>query len=395
MKSIIKNSVVVDPFSFGGGSGTSTEYWLFGSNNQYPYALAEMSRGVPLHRRILNDKRNYIAGKGLTTDNPILEEYIKRVNKYNESLWAVINKVIYDYNLTGNGYLEVVTNRKKGFTAFFHQDSTKCRLAKDKKHILLHHDWSKFSKTEAKELPIFPLWEDIDGYIRTIIVIKDYEPMFDNYGIPDYIAGMNVSAIAYKTDKWNISRLDNSFQLSGVLELDSDTTDEDEAKELAHKIEQKYAGKPGQLLVCVKNMIEKNRGTTFTPIASSNEGDWISLHDQSNSDIIIAHSWFRELSGIDYTTGFSSERIMYAYQLAMDTLISPIQNKVLEPIKMVLKMFGMNGELNFINKPPITLKPSYMKIWEARKADGLDYDENDVEQNKYLANINNGTSNNK
>ena len=49
-----------------------------------------------------------------------------------------------------------------------------------------------------------------------MIHYKDYEPTFEHYGVPPYIAGFNVSAIAYKTDKWNISRLDNSFQLSGV-----------------------------------------------------------------------------------------------------------------------------------------------------------------------------------
>ena len=43
--------------------------------------------------------------------------------------------------------------------------------------------------------------------------------------------------------------------------------------------------------------------------------------------------------------------------------------------------------LEFINKSPITEKPIYMKIWEARKADGLEYDESDPAQQVFLANI--------
>ena len=31
----------------------------------------------------------------------------------------------------------------------------------------------------------------------------------------------------------------------------------------------------------------------FIPIASQNEGDWRSLHEQATSDIVVAHSWFR------------------------------------------------------------------------------------------------------
>ena len=45
--------------------------------------------------------------------------------------------------------------------------------------------------------------------------------MFNHYGVPKYIAGMGVSAIAYKTDKWNIARLENSFKLSGVMMIDA------------------------------------------------------------------------------------------------------------------------------------------------------------------------------
>ena len=44
----------------------------------------------------------------------------------------------------------------------------------------------------------------------------------------------------------------------------------------------------------------------------------------------------------------------------------------------------------------MTLKPSYMMVWEARKADGLDYDENDPKQQVFLANLKqskNGTDN--
>ena len=56
--------------------------------------------------------------------------------------------------------------------------------------------------------------------------------MFEHYGVPPYIAGFGVSAIAYKTDRWNISRLDNSFQLSGVMMLDSTMDDEAQAERI-------------------------------------------------------------------------------------------------------------------------------------------------------------------
>ena len=104
--------------------------------------------------------------------------------------------------------------------------------------------------------------------------IRDrYEPMFGHYGVPSYIAGMNVSAIAYKTDCWNISRLDNSFQLSGVMLLDGGVDNEQQAEELMRRAERRFAGKPGQVMFMIKDCGEGD-GSRYIPIASSNEGDW-------------------------------------------------------------------------------------------------------------------------
>jgi hypothetical protein len=223
--------------------------------------------------------------------------------------------------------------------------------------------------------------------------------MYTNYGVPNYVSGLNVSAIAYKTDRWNISRLDNSFQLSGVMEVDADEEDEIKIGQIKKTLEKKFKGNPGEVLFLLKNKVEEGRGTKFTPIASSNEGDWGTLHDSSNNDIIVAHSWFKELSGFDYTTGFSPERILYAYEIALNTVIRPTQNKIISPIREVIEnILNIDAStLDFINKPPITVKPSYMKVWEARKADGMDFDEKDPLQNIYLAELNkskNGTSDN-
>ena len=45
------------------------------------------------------------------------------------------------------------------------------------------------------------------------------------------------------------------------------------------------------------------------------------------------------------------------------------------------------ASLEIINRPPTRSKPLYMKVWEARKADGLDYDPEDERQQHFLAEI--------
>jgi hypothetical protein len=199
---------------------------------------------------------------------------------------------------------------------------------------------------------------------------------------------MNVSAIAYKTDRWNIARLDNSFQLSGVMMIDNAVDSEAEAASLARLAEQRFAGKPGQVMFIIRDE-SSDDNSRFIPIEAHNDGDWKALHDQATTDIVVAHSWFRSLSGLDYSTGFSAERILHEYEVALNTIILGEQSELLEPIvRAIGEILAIDcSSLEIINRPPTRSKPIYMKVWEARKADGLDYDESDERQQLYLSEI--------
>ncbi|MFI3289144.1 MAG: phage portal protein [Rikenellaceae bacterium] len=372
-------------------SPENDKFWRWGDDNLLPNHLSVLSRQAVTHRRIINDKADYISGKGFSFDGsiPLLSTFVERANGDGESLRQVISRIAFDKMLFANAFLEVVRDAKHTTLALFHQDASRCRVAKDSKHILIHPDWRYFKLHEAKSLPIYPTFEvQDDGSERSIIHYKDYEPMFVHYGVPSYIAGLNVSAIAYKTDKWNISRLDNSFQMSGVMLLDDAVSSEEEAEQIIHSAEQKFGGRPGQVLFVVKDGSDSDN-SRFIPLTSSSDGDWESLHTQANTDIVVAHSWFRSLSGIDYSSGFSSERILHEYEVALNTVILAEQEELIEPVRDLLREeLGVDSStLSIINQAPTRTKPIYMRVWEARKIDGLDYDAEDPLQQQFLADI--------
>ena len=379
--------------TIGTGQVQSDRFWRWGDDNLFPYALALMARRSTTHRRIINDKADYISGKGVVCDEdrPRLKALIDRANPRNETLRQVLNKLAFDKALFGNAFLEIATDVEHNFLALYHQDASRCRVARDERHILLHHDWTAFNPAEAETLPLYPLFEERpDGTLRTMIHYKDYEPMFTHYGVPPYMAGFGVSAIAYKTDRWNISRLDNSFQLSGVLLLDSTVDNEAEAEKIMRLAEQKFAGNPGQVMFVIRDGDENLKDNSrFIPISSQNEGDWQALHEQAVGDIVVAHSWFRTLSGLDYAGGFNADRILHEYEVALNTVILGEQAELLEPIReVVAAVLGEDAaSLEIVNRPPTRSKPIYMRVWEARKADGLDYDPDDERQQAFLSEI--------
>ena len=378
-------------FAFSSRAVESEKFWRWGDDNLLPSALSLMSRRSTTHRRIINDKADYIAGKGFSYNEqePLLAQIVERANGEGDSLRRIIYRLAFDKALMGNAFLEIATDEEHSFISLYHQDASHCRVARDSQHILLHHDWSSFKGEEAQSLPLYPRFEkQADGTLRSIVHYKEYEPMFSHYGVPKYIAGMGVSAIAYKTDCWNISRLDNSFQLSGIMMLDATMDSEAEAERLVQTAEKRFAGTPGQVMFVVGGG-DENNSSRFIPLESHNEGDWSALHDQATSDIVIAHSWFRSLSGLDYSAGFSAERILHEYEVALNTVILAEQEELLAPIKRILsEVVGVDGSsLEIVNRPPTRSKPIYMKVWEARKADGLEYDADDERQQAYLSEI--------
>lgn len=369
----------------------NSDFWRWGSDNRLPEALAMVSRQSTVHRRIINDKADYISGRGFTYDEsrPLLAAFVQRANGSGESLRQVLNKVAFDKALFGNAFVEVVTNAEHTTVAMYHHDALGCRLAKASDSVLLHHDWNNFSIEEARTLPLYPRFEEqADGTLRTMIHYKDYEPGFTHYGVPPYIAGMNVAAIAYKTDRWNIARIENSFQMSGVMIIDDVATTEAEADHLIAEAERRFAGNPGQVLFVVRGESDKDN-SRFVPLEQRSDGDWRELHDQATNDMVIAHSWFRSLSGLDYSSGFNAERILHEYEVALNTVIQVEQADLLEPIVEILgsRLHCDASSLAFVNRPPTRSKPIYMRVWEARKADGLPYDENDAEQQLFLSQI--------
>ena len=377
----------------GAGSVQSDKFWRWGDDNLFPNALALMARRSVTHRRIINDKADYISGKGFSCDEghePLLAAFIRRVNGDGESLRQVLNKLAFDKALFGNAFLEIVTDAgtlvprapppgRLALPAWPAIRRTSCCTTTGRPSTPPRHGRCPSTRPSNGRRT---------ARCAAMIHYKDYEPMFEHYGVPPYIAGFNVSAIAYKTDKWNISRLDNSFQLSGVMMLDSTVDNESEAERIVRLAEQKFAGNPGQVMFVIRDGGEGDN-SRFIPIASQNEGDWQALHEQAVSDIVVAHSWFRTLSGLDYASGFSAERILHEYEVALNTVILGEQAELTEPVReAITSILGIDASsLQVINRPPTRSKPIYMKVWEARKADGLDYDPDDERQQAFLSEI--------
>jgi len=359
----------------------------FGTDNCFPQAIALLNRKSAINRAVIKNKSYYVIGDGLTSDN---EATYNKFTAWNIN--ATVKYSAYDFISFGNAYIEVI--QLAGQIKFNHIDATKCRLTTDGNGVIVNPDWSARKVKDSKDvvLPLYPTFEKIGGAMRSIVHIKEYEPTFNYYGVPSWVGAMDSAAIAYKTNKWNLSRLDNSFQSSGVLLVDGNISPAD-AAELKEKFKKEFTGEgnQGKVMFIAQNL-GGTANTTWSPITAGNEGDWTQLHKQSTDEIITAHNWYPSLSGIATAGALgNTQQIRNEYQVAINTVISDIQGALLQPLKRVIEVNAKteSESISFINKPPVSIADkidmnAVTKIWEGRKLAGLDYDPEDVTQQGYI-----------
>lgn len=382
------------------------DYWAFGINNLFPDELAFLNRTSPTHMGILSAKERYFAAKTdqlKSTNKAVHLWYNKPNNKPTYSQHDLRTDFFKSWNGNGNNYIEIVTDSKKSFINTFIKDYTKCRLGNKKYSgtVLIFDNWQFFqglNKT-TKVLPMYPNFtkSEEDGLWRSILVIRNKQNGYTPYGLPDWLAGLDCAETLKGINTWNKSRVKTGFSSDGVLEVDVES--QNQANELETKFKQSKTGDENAGNVVVIKKAVGGEPATFTQLNRTSEGEFIQLRDISVTDLITAHGWFRSLCSIPDNTGFETNRILNEYYLALPSQIIPAQEffvSIFDRIMLDFYNYSIIEDYKFINLPPIKDK-SCMYIWEVRKMNGLDYNENDAKQQEFynVNNNSNGTRNTK
>ena len=334
-------------------SKVRTKFIPFGTNNLFPQYLAELKRKSSTHRSVLAQKTIFTSGAKFVTNNDDVKEYIKDVNADGESLRQVFKKLADDYYTFGNAYLEGVLY--DGGLNLYHIDATTVRASKDKKEVYIHPDWAKYNTMKDK-LSIIPLYPNVKRN-RFVLQFKDYEPTFQFYGLPDYVAALEHIAVDYEIGKWNHTKFKNGFQPSAIVEINGDMGEE-EAKKLVREAQKKFVGdgNNGKIMFIVKNGDTSSANVQI--IKDDQEGSWIDLQRITDQNIVTAHRWQPSLSGLVSSGKMNNtgSEIRIAYDLEMTTVIKDTSDLLLNGIRVVLyKELGfLPEELVIHYEPPIS-----------------------------------------
>ena len=331
----------------------STKYVPFGDDNLFPQYLAELKRKSSTNRSVLAQKTIFTSGAKFVCNNPELERFVEDVNADHESLRDVFKKLADDYYTFGNAYMECVIY--DGGINLYRLDATKVRMSKTNKEIYINSDWCRYWDNDEKitRLPIYPRV----AHNKFVVHFKDYEPTFNYYGLPDYVAALEHIAVDYEIGKWNHTKFKNGFQPSAIVEISGDMG-EDEAKKLVREAQKKFVGEGnnGKIMFIVKNGDTSPANVSI--IKDDQEGSWLDLQRVTDQNIITAHRWQPSLSGIVSSGKMNNtgSEIRIAYDLAMTTVIKDTSELLLNGIRKVLyNELGFDPrDLKIHYEPPVS-----------------------------------------
>lgn len=310
-----------------------TPFIPFGDDNLFPQFLAEIKRQSPTHRAILGQKKILSIGRQFHSENENVQNFIDDVNQ-GESMREVYGRLMDDYYSFGNGFLQIV--KYDGGINMFHIDATKCRISKNQEHVYIHPNWEKYgtSKDDTIIVPIYPKFEKNTA----IIHFKDYEPTFNYYGLPDFVASLEWLKIDWELQSYNHSKFKNNFTPSAIVEINGDMGEE-EAEKLVKDAQQKWTGSDNnsKILFLVKN--GDTAPANVTILSDTSDGSFMELQRLTSQNIITSHRWQPAMSGIVSAGKLSStgNEIRVAWEMVMGTVIKDVEELLFNKIKQVIE----------------------------------------------------------
>lgn len=369
----------------------------FGSKNLFPSEAAQLIRTNSTLSAILNSKKLYLGGKRFETKDSKLTDIVNSCNIRKESLKSVYDKLLSDDLDIGNSYLHILTDNKRSFVYFNHIDASKIRLHKDKDKVIYRTDWSSSADVSVRKnqiiIPIYPNLAKAEGNIlQSVICFKDYQMEFANYGVPLWYSAWREVVLGTFINKWNENEIKNMFNIDGLLVIPNITGDIDEktGKKDFELVDDKIKNFKGaeadeRLMTIYQRALgvgETAQKPEFIDFRNTKEGNYLNLKENLDKAILAANVWLPLLSGFEKSTGFDTNTILNEWKVAKTRIIGK-QEQYISKFKQIFADFNINAaDLTIVNEAPVTEYSDIKKIWELRKEDGLDYDEDDSEQQK-------------
>ena len=341
-------------------------YIEFGDKNDYPTYLLNLYTKSAKHNAIVRGKVNYIIGNGWAQkdQDPITNAFIKKVNRFDESLDDLTRKVDIDIEIFGGAYLEIIWSEFGGHLIDInHIDYTRIRSNKDNTEFWYKFDWAD-RKEEPQIMPAFNTAKEA-RIGKQILYIKEYRPGMVTYALPGYIGALNYIESDIEVSKHVLGNAQTGFSASKLITLPNGEPSPDEKGNIEKRFEKRFTGSDGKKFI-LNFVTDPTRKAIVEDLGASD----LTKEDFGNVDRMIQQNIF---SGHQITTpslfGISEPgklgtrtEMRDGYEIFKNTYVNDKQ-KFLESIfNMLAKIKGAKSEIYIQPVEPISFEFSEQTI---------------------------------
>lgn len=276
-----------------------------------------------------------------------LNDFLTNVNVENENIEGFTAKVINDFCSFGNAFIEL-TKIKVGKTLKYNMRLLPIMWCRPKKaaenqiyptHIGISSEFEQHYWTTPKqpyELPLFPVFEKIDGVEKSVVHLKNYEPTLTYWGVPDWISAKIWAELEYRIPKFNQSKFENGFTPSAIISLYG-STNQEEAQELVRAMKDCFTGTGNNNKMFIQALRDNSYKSDVQILNNNYDGEFMQLQNMAQTSIISAHRWTHSLTGLRTAGSLgTNQQIRSEFDIVYNTVIRPLQRfyltKFLNPV---------------------------------------------------------------
>lgn len=306
------------------------------------YDYADFS---PIHAACIRSKVDNAVGRGFIQDWKINNK---------QTLNDVAKQIFWEFVVGGNLFLEIVwrNDRSEGI-AGFHIIPSKFMRAKAPDNYelttdtwLYCRDWVNYKKAGVIEFKEFDPKNFTD---RQIIHIKQYQPGYLFYGVPDYLSSMLDIRLSRAISEFNLANISNGASPSLWVHFPQEAPDsQNDQEDILRRLEERYRGSQnaGRIVVSYGGESGKPEITQITPTMQT--GGYAEIFALVRENILAGHKIVDgSIVGLPNPSGFNSsaEQLETTYKLFMNTSVKPMQDFIIRELEPVVRLMYPNQEV--------------------------------------------------
>jgi hypothetical protein len=345
---------------------TNQDWVGYGNKNDYPEYLIDLYQNSSINSALIKGISAQIYGEGIdaTDREENLEQWLQLQMLFEKSQKDFLKNACFDLKLHGYCFLNVIWNRTRTkIVEIKHIPAQTIRSGKaDMSGIVNEYyysaDWSDCRKSQYKPRGIKAFNLDDRTEASQLLMIKDYSPRVFYYSSPDYVGSTNWIQMDVQIADFHLNNIANGLFPSMSIAFNNGIPTDEARQEIERKLQGKFSGNQnaGRLMITFNDGAEN--APVIEPINTNGaDGLYQYLSTECKHKILSGHRITSPLLlGIrDSGGGFgnNADELRDSFDLLQGIVIQPFQDTMLNGLKEILNVNGINLDIYFK-----TLKPA-------------------------------------